>query len=92
MRETEKLKAVPVNIERDDGNMKRMSHIRNVDLSSELSGFCSLLNGHYSVIWSLSLWVRRQGCEADHTTSSSAEVKNDGDIPPLHIIPSWRGA
>jgi hypothetical protein len=30
--------------------------------------------------------------EADHSPPSSAEVKNDGAIPPLPHTPSWRGA
>jgi hypothetical protein len=35
---------------------------------------------------------KRQGREADHPSPSSAEVKNDGAIPPLHHTSSWRGA
>jgi hypothetical protein len=91
-RETEKLIIVRVYLERDVGNMKTMADIRKVDLSSELSGFYNLMNGDYTLIWSLSMWVKRQGREAEHSTSSSAEVKNDGNIPPLPITCSWRGA
>jgi hypothetical protein len=40
----------------------------------------------------LSLGVKRQGPEADHSPPSSAEVKNYGGIPPLPHMSSWRGA
>jgi hypothetical protein len=36
--------------------------------------------------------VKWQGCETDHSPPSSAEVKNDGAIPPLPHMPSWHGA
>jgi hypothetical protein len=36
--------------------------------------------------------VKQPECEADHSPPSSAEVKNDGVIPPLPSTPSWRGA
>jgi hypothetical protein len=29
--------------------------------------------------------------EANHSHPSSAETKNDGDIPPLHHTSSWSG-
>jgi hypothetical protein len=32
-----------------------------------------------------------KAAEADHSSPSSTEVKNDGVIPPLHHTPSWRG-
>jgi hypothetical protein len=35
---------------------------------------------------SLSLGVKRQGCEADHSLRSSTEVKNGKAIPPLRIL------
>jgi hypothetical protein len=28
--------------------------------------------------------VKRPGCEARHSSPTSAEIKNDGAIPPLH--------
>jgi hypothetical protein len=31
--------------------------------------------------------VKRQEREADHSSPSSAEIKNDGAIPPLHHMP-----
>jgi hypothetical protein len=36
--------------------------------------------------------VKRQGCEADCSTSSSAEVKNGGTIPPVPDTSLWCGA
>jgi hypothetical protein len=36
--------------------------------------------------------VKRPGRKADHSAPSSAELKNGGDIPPLHHASSWRGA
>jgi hypothetical protein len=36
--------------------------------------------------------VKRQGREVDHSPPSSAEIKNDGAIPPLPSMFSWRGA
>jgi hypothetical protein len=36
--------------------------------------------------------VKLPGHEANHTLPSSAEVKNCGDICPLHNISSWHGA
>jgi hypothetical protein len=35
------------------------------------------------------LGVKQPGCEADHSPLSSAEVKNDGTIPPLSYTSSW---
>jgi hypothetical protein len=40
----------------------------------------------------LSLGVKQPGREADHSPSSSAEVKNGEAIPPLFHTSSWRGA
>jgi hypothetical protein len=40
----------------------------------------------------LSAEVMRPGCEAVHSRSSSAEIKNGGAIPPLNHTPSWIGA
>jgi hypothetical protein len=37
----------------------------------------------------LSLGVKRQGREADHTTPSSAEINIYGVIPPLPHLSSW---
>jgi hypothetical protein len=34
--------------------------------------------------------IKRQGCEADHSPPSSAEVKNGGAIPPLPDTFLWR--
>jgi hypothetical protein len=36
-------------------------------------------------IGSISVGLKELGHEADHSASSSAEVKNDGAIPPLPI-------
>jgi hypothetical protein len=36
--------------------------------------------------------VKRQGREAEHSPSSSAEAKNGGAIPSLPHTSSWRGA
>jgi hypothetical protein len=36
--------------------------------------------------------VKQPAREADHSPPSSAEVKNDGAIPPLPHTSSWRGA
>jgi hypothetical protein len=36
--------------------------------------------------------VKCQGHEADHSSPHSAEVKNDGDIPPLPHTSSWHSA
>jgi hypothetical protein len=40
----------------------------------------------------LSLGVKRPKREADHSPSSSAEVKIRGAITPLPHTPSWHGA
>jgi hypothetical protein len=48
-----------------------------------------LFNGHQGIF---SPGGRTTGREADHLPPSSAEVKNDGAIPPLRHMPSWRGA
>jgi hypothetical protein len=45
-----------------------------------------------SVQWvqsDLSVKVKRPGREADHSPSSSAELKNGGAIPPLPYKSSW---
>jgi hypothetical protein len=36
--------------------------------------------------------VKRPGREVDHSSPSSAEVKNDGAIPPRPILSSWHSA
>jgi hypothetical protein len=36
--------------------------------------------------------VKRQGCEADHSPPTSAEVKKYGSIHPLPHTSSWRNA
>jgi hypothetical protein len=36
-------------------------------------------------------WVKRQKCEADHSPTSSAEVKNGGAIPPPVHMTSQHG-
>jgi hypothetical protein len=41
---------------------------------------------------SLSPEIERLGREADHSPTSSAEVKNDETLLPLPHTPSWRGA
>jgi hypothetical protein len=40
----------------------------------------------------ISLRLKRQGREADHSPPSSAEVKNGGDIPPVSYTSYWRDA
>jgi hypothetical protein len=35
---------------------------------------------------------KRPGCEVDHSTPSTAEVKNGGAIPPAPHVYSWRDA
>jgi hypothetical protein len=44
------------------------------------------------VTGTLSLGVKRQEREADHSLPSSAEIKIHGAILPLPNTPSWRGA
>jgi hypothetical protein len=44
------------------------------------------------ILAAVSLGVKGQGREADHSLPSSAEVKNGGAIPPLPSTSSWRGA
>jgi hypothetical protein len=36
--------------------------------------------------------VKRSGREAENSPPPSAEVKNDGAMPPLPLTASWRGA
>jgi hypothetical protein len=36
--------------------------------------------------------VKRPGCEADHSSPSTAKVKNGGAVPPLRNTSSWRDA
>jgi hypothetical protein len=38
------------------------------------------------------LGVKRPGRGADYSPPFSAKVKNDGDVPPLLLKSSWRGA
>jgi hypothetical protein len=40
----------------------------------------------------LSLGVKWQGCEADHSPPCSVEVKNGGAMPPLPHMPPWHSA
>jgi hypothetical protein len=40
----------------------------------------------------LSLGIKRPGCEADHLPLSSAEVENVGAVAPLPHATSYRGA
>jgi hypothetical protein len=44
------------------------------------------------VLGALSQEVKRPGREADHSSSSSAEVRNGGAIPSLSRKSSWRSA
>jgi hypothetical protein len=46
----------------------------------------------YCVPGPLSFDIKQPGLEADLTSSSSAEVKNGGAIPPFSSKSSWRGA
>jgi hypothetical protein len=39
----------------------------------------------------LSQEVKRPGCEGDHSSPSSVEVKNSGAVPPVRHTSSWRG-
>jgi hypothetical protein len=41
------------------------------------------------VLGALSLGVKQQGLEAEHSPPSSAEVKKGGAIPPLRHMSSW---
>jgi hypothetical protein len=43
------------------------------------------------VPWAFLQGVKRPGREADHSSPSSAEIKNFGAIPPLPNMSSWRG-
>jgi hypothetical protein len=40
----------------------------------------------------ISLGEKRPGHEADHSSPSNAEVKNDGAIPPFNHVSSWLSA
>jgi hypothetical protein len=40
----------------------------------------------------LSLGVKQPGREADRSLPASADVKNDGTLPPLHHTSSWCGS
>jgi hypothetical protein len=44
------------------------------------------------VLAALSPGLKRQVREADHSSPSIAEVRNDGSIPPLPYISSWHSA
>jgi hypothetical protein len=44
------------------------------------------------VLGALSPGVEHPGNEADHSPPSSAEVKNDGAIPPLQHTSWWHGS
>jgi hypothetical protein len=44
------------------------------------------------VPWAISQGVKRPSREVDRSLPSSAEVKNDGVIPPLTHALSWPGA
>jgi hypothetical protein len=43
------------------------------------------------VLGAISPGIMCQGREADHSPPSNAEIKNNGAIPPLPHISSWRG-
>jgi hypothetical protein len=53
-------------------------------------GPSSFLSDRYQELFSRG--VKRLGREADHSSPSSAEIKNDGAIPPLTHTYSWLGA
>jgi hypothetical protein len=36
--------------------------------------------------------TKRPGFEADHSSPSTADVKNDGAVPPLSRMSTWHGA
>jgi hypothetical protein len=61
-------------------------------LHSVQTGFEAYPASYPMSIGALSLEGKRQGSEADHSPPSSAKVKNDGAIPPLSHMFSWRGA
>jgi hypothetical protein len=44
------------------------------------------------VLGTVSMGVKRQGREADHSPPSSVEVKNDGAVPPITRTSSWYDA
>jgi hypothetical protein len=44
------------------------------------------------VTGALSQCVKWLGCEADHSLTSRAKVKNGGAVPPLPDTSSWHGA
>jgi hypothetical protein len=68
-------------------------HYRVHKSPERLWGPPSLLYNEYQGLGALSLGVRRPGREADHSPSSSAEVKEWVELY-LHPTntPSWRGA
>jgi hypothetical protein len=44
-----------------------------------------------AAVGALSPWLKRRGLEADHSSPCSAEVNNDGALPPLPNMSSWHG-
>jgi hypothetical protein len=55
----------------------------------KLLGPPSLLSNGYQGLFA---WVKWLGCEADHSSSSSAEVKICGAIPSFPHTSPWHGA
>jgi hypothetical protein len=60
--------------------------LRSIQISSG-SQLVSYPMGTGTLFWK----VMRLGCLADHLSVSSAEVKSDGTLPPLHHMSSWCG-
>lgn len=71
--------------------MKTIGDVNMQTCLLNLVGF-GLLSGDYTDRRTLPLGIKRTGWGADHSPSSSEEVKDGGDIPPLSNTSSWRGA
>jgi hypothetical protein len=62
--------------------MKTIGDVNMQTCLLNLVGF-GLLSGDYTDRRTLPLGIKRTGWGADHSPSSSEEVKDGGDIPPL---------
>jgi hypothetical protein len=66
--------------------VQNVSFLHNVQIHSRT---------HPPIHWvqtDLSLWLKHERREADHSPTSSVEVKNGGAIPPLPQVSSWHSA
>jgi hypothetical protein len=61
-------------------------------MSGQLWGPPGLLSNGYWEGGAVSLGVKQQGCEADHTPAPSTKVKNSGAIPSLPHTSSLHNA